>query len=51
MPAVLEIESNRGVDFAELAVCLGRYDQEHFINDFRTMLGGTPGKYAARHGG
>lgn len=47
--AALEIESCPGVDFAALAVRLGWYDQAHFINDFRTMLGSTPGEYAAAH--
>jgi len=47
--AALEIESHPGVDFADLAVRLGWYDQAHFINDFRSMLGCTPGEYAARH--
>lgn len=49
--AALEIESRPDVDFADLAVRLGWYDQAHFINDFRTMLGATPGEYATRHGG
>ncbi|MUL84906.1 MULTISPECIES: helix-turn-helix domain-containing protein [unclassified Mycolicibacterium] len=49
--AALEIESVPGVDFADLAVRLGWYDQAHFINDFRSMLGSTPGEYAARNGG
>lgn len=49
--AALEIESRPGIDFADLAVRLGWYDQAHFINDFRDMLGVTPGEYAARHGG
>src|SRR5258705_3289168 len=48
--AALEIESQPGVDHADLAVRLGWYDQAHFINDFRTMLGSTPGEYAANHG-
>jgi AraC-like DNA-binding protein len=48
--AALEIESHPGVDQADLAVSLGWYDQAHFINDFRTMLGSTPGEYAATHG-
>jgi AraC-like DNA-binding protein len=48
--AALEIESRPGVDNADLAVSLGWYDQAHFINDFRTMLGSTPGEYAAAHG-
>ncbi|MGV0772638.1 AraC family transcriptional regulator [Mycobacterium syngnathidarum] len=49
--AALEIESAPAVDFADLAVRLGWYDQAHFINDFRSMLGSTPGEYAAAHGG
>jgi AraC-like DNA-binding protein len=48
--AALEIETSAGVDFADLAARLGWYDQAHFINDFRSMLGCTPGEYAARHG-
>jgi AraC-like DNA-binding protein len=48
--AALEIESRPDVDHADLAVSLGWYDQAHFINDFRTMLGSTPGEYAAAHG-
>jgi AraC-like DNA-binding protein len=48
--AALEIESHPGADFADLAVRLGWYDQAHFINNFRTMLGSTPGEYAATHG-
>ncbi|KWX23113.1 AraC family transcriptional regulator [Mycolicibacterium wolinskyi] len=48
--AALEIESSPDVDFADLAVRLGWYDQAHFINDFRSMLGWTPGEYATRHG-
>src|SRR5690349_2712348 len=49
--AALEIESTPGVDFADLAVRLGWYDQAHFSNDFRAMLGWTPGEYARRYGG
>jgi AraC-like DNA-binding protein len=48
--AALEIETHRDVDHADLAVRLGWYDQAHFINDFRAMLGTTPGEYAATHG-
>jgi AraC-like DNA-binding protein len=46
--AALEIETNPMVDFADLAVRLGWYDQAHFINDFRSMLGCTPVEYATR---
>ncbi len=35
----------------DVAVRLGRYDLAHFINDFRSMLGSTPGEYANAHGG
>ncbi|MCV7255784.1 AraC family transcriptional regulator [Mycolicibacterium fluoranthenivorans] len=48
--AALEIESTPGIDFADLAIRLGWYDQAHFINDFRLMLGCTPGEYATAHG-
>ena len=48
--AALEIETEPGMDLAALAARLGWYDQAHFSNDFRTMLGCTPGQYAARHG-
>ena len=49
--AALEIESSPTVDFADLAVRLGWYDQAHFINDFRAMLGSTPGEYVNAYGG
>lgn len=49
--AALEIESAPDIDFADLAVRLGWYDQAHFINDFRSMLGSTPGEYAAQNRG
>ncbi|MDT5078767.1 MAG: hypothetical protein QOJ80_3404 [Mycobacterium sp.] len=48
--AALALESDPAVDSAALAVQLGWYDQAHFINDFRSMLGCTPGEYATRHG-
>lgn len=47
--AALAIESDRRVDFADLAVRLGWYDQAHFTNEFRSMLGCSPGEYAQRH--
>ncbi|MUL66896.1 AraC family transcriptional regulator [Mycobacterium sp. CBMA 234] len=49
--AALQIETVPDLDFAALAVQLGWYDQAHFINDFRAMLGCTPGEYAGRHRG
>lgn len=47
--AAWEIETDPDIDFADLAVRFGWYDQAHFINDFRTMLGTTPGEYAATY--
>ncbi|RUP30516.1 MAG: AraC family transcriptional regulator [Mycolicibacterium sp.] len=47
--AALQIETVPNLDFADLAVRLGWYDQAHFINDFRAMLGCTPGEYATKH--
>ncbi|MGV0835891.1 DUF6597 domain-containing transcriptional factor [Mycolicibacterium thermoresistibile] len=47
--AALEIESTPDIDFADLAVRLGWYDQPHFINDFHSMLGCTPAQYADRY--
>ncbi len=47
--AALAIETDRGVDFADLAVRFGWYDQAHFANDFRSMLGCSPGEYAQRY--
>ena len=48
--AALAIETDPDHDFADLAVRLGWYDQAHFINDFRDMLGTTPGEYARAYG-
>lgn len=46
--AALALERDPGTDLAELAVRLGWYDQAHLTNDFRRMLGETPGRYASR---
>ena len=45
------LETDPDVDLADLAVRLGWYDQAHLTNDFRRMLGETPGQYAALAGG
>jgi AraC-like DNA-binding protein len=34
-------------DWASLALDLGYFDQAHFINDFRRVVGRSPGEYAA----
>ncbi|HET9650184.1 MAG TPA: helix-turn-helix domain-containing protein [Microlunatus sp.] len=45
--AAYALETDPGVDLADLAVRLGWYDQAHLTNDFRRMLGETPATYAA----
>jgi len=44
------IESGRRVDWAELALMCGYFDQAHFIHDFREFSGLSPGSYLARRG-
>ena len=46
--AALALERDPDADLAALAVRLGWYDQAHLTNDFRRMLGETPGRYASR---
>jgi AraC-like DNA-binding protein len=35
-------------DWAALALDLGYFDQAHFINDFRRVVGRSPAEYAAQ---
>ncbi len=44
--AVAEIEKNPGTSWASIAYESGYYDQAHFINDFRSFSGFTPGQFA-----
>lgn len=44
------IESGRRVDWAELALMCGYFDQAHFIHDFHEFSGLSPGSYLARQG-
>ncbi len=37
--------SGEGLDWAEVALELGYFDQAHLINDFRTMVGYSPTQY------
>jgi AraC-like DNA-binding protein len=39
--------SGRPRDWSELALSFGYFDQSHFINDFRELVGLTPGTYFA----
>jgi AraC-like DNA-binding protein len=49
--AAYALETDPGVDLADLAARLGWYDHAHLTNDFRKMLGETPGQYASLAGG
>ena len=40
--------SGDAADWPRLALELGYFDQAHFIKDFKTIVGRTPGEYA-RH--
>ncbi|HEY3739818.1 MAG TPA: helix-turn-helix domain-containing protein [Bryobacteraceae bacterium] len=46
--AVERIHSSAQIDLAQLAVELGYFDQAHLINDFRSIVGMTPGRYGAQ---
>jgi AraC-like DNA-binding protein len=43
--ALGRLAAGRDVDFATLAQELGYYDQAHFINDFRKLVGHSPAAY------
>ncbi|MDN5795660.1 MAG: helix-turn-helix domain-containing protein [Intrasporangium sp.] len=43
--AAERIRTEPGVDLAAIAADLGYADQAHLTNDFRTVLGHTPGRY------
>lgn len=45
--AVGQLAENTKVDWASLALDLGYFDQAHFINDFRSLIGCTPEEYLA----
>lgn len=46
--ALEALGSGEGFEWASLAHDLGYFDQAHFINDFKTMVGCTPTAYAQR---
>ena len=43
--AVEKVHSGEQIDFAELAQDLGYFDQAHFINEFRKIIGFSPKEY------
>lgn len=48
--AFVRVQEGRVVDWAELALSLGYFDQAHFIGDFARLVGQPPGEYACREG-
>lgn len=46
--ALEHIHSEANPAWADLAVALGYFDQAHFINDFKALVGCTPRQYAKR---
>lgn len=49
--AAARLAGDEPVTLAELALDLGYFDQAHFIKDFKTLVGRTPGEYARSLGG
>jgi AraC-like DNA-binding protein len=47
--AVERLQAGAHINFSELAMELGYFDQAHFIRDFRKLVGCTPAAYARRH--
>ncbi|RJS23225.1 AraC family transcriptional regulator [Corallococcus sp. H22C18031201] len=45
--AALRLEAEDAPDMASLALHLGYFDQSHFIRDFKSVVGQSPGEYAA----
>lgn len=46
--AILEIETAGSVHWSEIALRNGFYDQAHFIHEFKSYSGFTPGEYLAK---
>lgn len=46
--AAQRLETDETAQWAELAVQLGYFDQAHFINDFKSVLGESPAAYSKR---
>jgi AraC-like DNA-binding protein len=49
--AVTELDEGYDGPLADLAARYGWYDQSHFVRDFRSLTGVTPGEYAASGAG
>jgi AraC-like DNA-binding protein len=48
--AVERLAAGVAVDWADLALALGYYDQAHFNRDFRKLVGRSPGEFARAEG-
>ena len=46
--AVEQSSAGTDVDWADVALVLGYFDQAHFIKDFKAMVGATPADYARK---
>lgn len=46
--ALERVDAGDAVDWAQLALELGYFDQAHFIRDFKALVGCPPGEYARR---
>lgn len=44
--AVAQVQAGAPVNWTELALALGYFDQTHFIRDFRKLVGQSPAEYA-----
>jgi AraC-like DNA-binding protein len=44
--AAEQVAQSKVVDWSKLALDLGYFDQAHFINDFKQIIGKTPAQYA-----
>jgi AraC-like DNA-binding protein len=44
--AIAQVQSGAVINWADLALQLGYFDQAHFVRDFRALIGQSPAEYA-----
>jgi AraC-like DNA-binding protein len=44
--AIAQLQTGGPIDWMEVALALGYFDQAHFIRDFRKLVGSSPSAYA-----